>query len=75
MTEIYIRRNTTYYLLMPKKNKKIHVNFYLEKEIIEEIDLLVNDPKNIFDDRSKIIRYCVKMTLPKIKDELEHDKR
>lgn len=54
------------------KEKRLMINFYLEKTLIKRCDEIVNDQDNIFDDRSTLIRYCVRMQLPILEKELKN---
>ncbi len=54
-----------------RKVKKSHINFYLENDIIARLDKIHQDSNTIFDDRSSLIRYCVKMHLPIIEKEIK----
>jgi len=57
------------------RTKKSHLNFYLENDIIKRMDIIVGDADNIFDDRSKIIRFCVKQQLPLIEKQIQEEKQ
>lgn len=57
-----------------KKDKKVYESFYLEKSIDERINQIINDPNNIFDDKSSFFRYCIKQQLPKIEEEINEKK-
>lgn len=57
-----------------KKEQKLLINFYLEKSLIKRCDEIVNDEDNIFEDRSTLIRYCVKQQIPQLEAELKRQK-
>ena len=59
---------------MPKKKesreKKEPIPFHLEKSIIARIQEIVNNPNSIFENRSNLIRYCIKQQLTQIEKDL-----
>lgn len=57
--------------MRPQKEKKIYLSFYAEKTLVKRIDEIVTDPNNFFDDRSTLIRHCIKLSLPEIERELK----
>lgn len=75
VSETYIKPNTHNPRIKMAKNRKQHLNFYLETELIKRIDKISEDPNNIFDDRSKIIRFCIKQQLPLIEKQIEEERR
>lgn len=56
------------------KEKRVCINFYLENSFLKRIETIVKDSSNIFDDKSTLIRYCVKQMLPIIEMDLKKDK-
>lgn len=59
---------------MGGKHKR-HVNFYLEEDLVTRLDQIINDSNNIFDDRSKLIRFFIKQQLPVLEEELIKEQR
>lgn len=57
--------------MRPQKEKKVYLSFYAEKTLVKRIDEIVTDPNNFFDDRSTLIRHCIKLSLPEIERELK----
>lgn len=49
---------------LPKKERKILVNLYLEKTIVDKCDKIVNYGDTIFEDRSSLLRSLIKQNLP-----------
>ena len=58
------RRKRTY------EDKKIYIAFYISKTDLERIEKILQSGNSIFEDRSTIIRYCIKNALPKIEEEI-----
>ena len=56
-----------------KKERKIYVSVNIESSILKKMDLIVEDPNNIFDDRSTLIRYFIKNGLPELEKGLKEE--
>lgn len=57
------------------REKKEPVPFHLEKSIKNRIQNVVDNPNSIFENRSNLIRYCIKQQLPLIEKELEENEK
>lgn len=58
-------------MFMAVKEKKLCINLYIEKSFIKRLETIVNDPNNIFDSQSALIRYCLKQMLPSVENDLK----
>ncbi len=57
------------------KEKREYVSAWIETSKIDMIDDIIDHENNVFlDDRSKVIRYALRMYLPKILKELDDEK-
>jgi len=57
------------------REKKVPVPFHLETSIRERIQEVVDNPNSIFENRSNLIRYCIKQQLPIIEKELYENEK
>ena len=59
---------------MGKKSKKSYLSLYLERDYIDRLDKIVEDPNNIFDDRSTLLRYIIKTSLSRVEEDITKEK-
>jgi metal-responsive CopG/Arc/MetJ family transcriptional regulator len=57
------------------KSRKLLINFYLDKELIRRCDTIVREGNTLFEDRSTLIRHCVKTTLPIIEKQIRDEQK
>jgi len=57
------------------RQQRCAFGFYLGNELVKQMDEITKDPNNIFDDRSTIIRYLIRLYLPEIKHHYQNLKR
>ena len=59
---------------MGKKTHKAYISLYLGQEYIDRLDKIVDDPNNIFDDRSTLLRYIIQTNLSKVEEDMRKEK-